>query len=649
MHLLLAVAVSFALFASLALAADPRPWPPQYKIRPEEKQRLTAADVVGPDGIVYPNWTRCGVEGGIPDVKTVCHLKDFGGTPDGSDISAALDAACTAAGEKGGGAVLLGEGTFTLARPVTVRHDGVVLRGQGAEKTKIDFTYALPAEGIGFFTPADGGRVGYQTRIELHARPAGLQRVTIRLDGKYLLDWTRGAHAGNTFARWVGGWKALQIARSGTHTLTVEAEYKGGKKLQCSIRVVMDPKHKEADAPLPVSDGAITFLGGESGEKLLLARDGLRGETQLTLKSIKGLAAGDHLLIDAPATARWKRITQNACRWGTYRRNAYRIIAVRGHIVQINQPLRIDFPVIDVAWVRRISPVQRCGVEDLAIRQRRNLWITAVLFRNAWNCWARGVTVDKCGRFPVYGSQAKFCEIRDCLFNDAWFKGGGGTAYTGWDHSWDCLMEGVTTYKMRHGPLFQWSAAGNVIRKSTFHQSDGQWHAGWTNENLVEQCVIESNGRHGGYGYGLWASPPGDTAHGPNGPRNCVYNCDITSARDGLWMGGMNEGWLILHNRFRVARGPGVVARPYSFDHILSGNVFILKDGNSPMVRLEAANCVGIELLDNTLHGGNGRFSGGKGKPIRSEGNRALPYRKDAPRPKPDVPSIYQWQQHTRR
>jgi hypothetical protein len=88
---------------------------------------------------------------------------------------------------------------------------------------------------------------------------------------------------------------------------------------------------------------------------------------------------------------------------------------------------------------------------------------------------------------------------------------------------------------------------------------DGQWHSGWTNENLFENCVIESSSNNGAYGYGLWASPPEDEAHGPNGPRNVVYNCDISSPKAGLWMGGMNENWLILYNRFRVDSGPGRV------------------------------------------------------------------------------------------
>jgi hypothetical protein len=278
-----------------------------------------------------------------------------------------------------------------------------------------------------------------------------------------------------------------------------------------------------------------------------------------------------------------------------------------------------------------------------------------VVFYHGWNCWAKDVTVKKCGRFPVYGSMAKWCEIRDCVFDDAWFKGGGGTAYTGWDRCWDCLMENVETFKMRHAPLFQWAASGCVIRKSVFHESDGQWHAGWTNENLIEQCVIESVRGHGGYGYGMWASPPQDTAHGPNGPRNVVYNCDVSSPRAGVWMGGMNENWLILYNRFIVDSGPGVSAKTASFDHIVKDNVFVLKDGKSPMIFLATSDCIGAEIIGNGLYGGNGRFVAGRGKPAVVKDNKALMLsdsslrsassKQDAPRPIPEVPSIYEWQQ----
>jgi hypothetical protein len=316
---------------------------------------------------------------------------------------------------------------------------------------------------------------------------------------------------------------------------------------------------------------------------------------------------------------------------------------VEGHRVTVTQPLRIDFPTSDGSFVQKVMPIRYCGVENLSLQQTEDLWITGVLFSHAWNCWARGVTVKKCGRFPVYGSDAKWCEIRDCVFDDAWFKGGGGTAYAGWDKCWDCLMENVETFRLRHAPLFQWAASGNVSRKSVFHDSDAQWHAGWTNENLIEQCVVESATGHGGYGYGMWASPPEDTAHGPNGPRNVVYNCDLSSPKTGLWMGGMNENWLILYNRFRVEKGNGMFAKTASFDHIIRGNVFVLKDPSSSMIQLATPDCSGVEILDNQLFGGNGQILAGQVKAAASSGNTKQPWG-DAPRPKPAVMSIYQWQ-----
>jgi hypothetical protein len=394
---------------------------------------------------------------------------------------------------------------------------------------------------------------------------------------------------------------------------------------------------------------ALLFAGpGFAGPPMQLARDGRRGDRKLVLERPAELAPGDCLYLEAPATPAWKSLTKNACLWGSYREYELQIERIDGDTITVNQPLRIEFPVADSSFVRKVVPIQRCGVEDLYLEQTENLWISGVLFSDAWNCWARGVTVKLCGRFPVYGSQAKWCEIRDCTFDDAWFKGGGGTAYAGWDNCWDCLMENVETFKLRHGPLFQWAASGNVIRKSVFHESDAQWHAGWTNENLIEQCVVTSVQGHGGYGFGMWASPPEDSAHGPNGPRNVVYNCDISSVKAGLSMGGMNENWLILYNRFRVEKGHGVTAKTASFDHIIRGNVFVLNDPQASLIHLATPDCTGIELLDNRVYGGSGRTATGAVPPAVMAGNQALPVG-DTPRPQPAVPSIFDWQRQQAR
>jgi len=642
--------VVFVLRPRSALAeanAGGIPWPHQYKIKPDQKDRLTAADMVGPDGIVYPNWTMCGVQGGIPTVEVVANIEDFGAVADDDlDDSKALQAACDHAGRTGG-AVLIGEGTFHLDRSVTIRHDNVVIRGWGPSQTRLVFRYAIPKEGVTFFNPPAGSRVGADTRIELHSLPAGLAKMTLMVGNTTIGAWTAGQHSGNTFSFAVYARTVPKEVPDGRHTLKGIAEYRDGSTRVAEIPILLDRTFEDKQF-VPDSRAAITFAGqGTVDGKLELASDGKRGDTELHLESARGLKAGDSIFIDGPATSRWKKLTRNACEWGMYRNYEAVVTGVTEGSVSISQPLRIEFPVIDGSYVQKVVPIRHCGIEDLYLEQTENLWITGVLFSHGWNCWARGVTVKQCGRFPVYGSLAKWCEIRDCTFDDAWFKGGGGTAYTGWDRCWDCLMENVETFKMRHAPLFQWAASGCVIRKSIFHESDAQWHAGWTNENLIEQCVVESVQGHGGYGYGAWASPPEDTAHGPNGPRNVVYNCDIRSPKAGLWLGGMNENWLILHNRFIVDNGPGVFAKATSFDHIIRGNVFVLKDGKSPMIQLAAADCTGVEAVGNSVYGGNGRFVSGPAQPVVSEENQALGL-STASRPQPQVPSIYEWQQQRR-
>lgn len=263
------------------------PWDGQYKIRPDETQRLTPADVVGPDGIVYPNWTKVGVQGGIPQVKPFGRIEDFGGKADDeADDSDALDKACRAAGEAGGGAVMLSAGTYYLDKPVTVRHSGVVIRGQGADKTKLIFRYAIPANGVRFHNPPANSRVGKNTPIEVHCRPTGLMKMTILADDKAIHTWERSTHSGNTFATGTSGSNMLGKLPDGPHTLKCLAEYKEGSKLTAEIPIVLDSGFDDTRL-VPHGQAAITFQGrGYAGPKLNLAQDGKRGDMHLTLEKI---------------------------------------------------------------------------------------------------------------------------------------------------------------------------------------------------------------------------------------------------------------------------------------------------------------------------------------------------------------------------
>jgi hypothetical protein len=613
-------------------------------------QALTAADFPGPDGLVYPDWTWAGVPGGIPDVPVRARLSEFGAKPDDdADDSAALQRAVDAVGAKGG-ALLIEAGTYHLDRPVIITRDNVVIRGEGPARTRLINRYGPPEAGVAFFLPRDGDQVNEDTWVEVHCQPDGLNAIRVQVDGKQVYSRTRSEHWGGTFSGKMAGSTLLGAGADGAHQLKAIAEFDNGKRAEATINVVF--KRQPEGAPrarhMPSFLGAITFVGDSlMGPRLLLTADAERGDTALRLNSTEGLQRGDCIVLTAPATERWNNLVQNACKWGSYRRNEYRVEALEGNTIRINQPLRIPFPTIDESYVQKYRPIRRCGVEGLYLEQTQKLWTSAVIFSHAWECWARDVHVRKCGQWPVYTTPAKWCEIRDCRFDEAWYNGGGGTAYTGFQSAYDCLMENVHTTKMRHAPCVQWSASGNVIRNSTFIQSDGQWHAGWTNENLYEQCVIDAQQGTGAYGHGFWGSPPNDTAHGPNGPRNVVYNCDVTAPKNGIWMGGMNHGWLILYNRLLCGAGPGVFMQKNSDEHLIAHNVFVLKDGKSPGISIGTDDCDGVRAIGNAIYGGSGVLVAGKGNLAEATDNalKALPAEGTPDRPTAAVPSIFEWQQ----
>lgn len=549
------------------------PWQSQYKLRPGETDRLTGADVVGPDGVVYPNWKNVGVQGGIPDVPVVVSLADLGAQPS-TDISGLILTACANAAALGGGAILIGPGTFFLDSPVVITQSNVVIRGSGRDVTRLVFRYSL-------------------------------------VNPKAMTAW--------------------QIMNTW---------------------------------PEP---SAFLFKGGalEPLERPLAA-DGKRGDTVLSLNTIGDLQVGDKIMLRAPVTARWRAITkdQSPGAWGN-RSNYYEIRAINttGNTIAIGQPLRIDFPVIDGSNLRRMFPIQRCGVEALTIEHTDTLPIHTVSSQWAWNCWVKNVRVLNSGRSGVHWMSAKWCEVRDCEFDSCWNHGGGGMGYGGFTQASDCLMDGCQWINYRHAPMVQFGAQGNVIRNCTMEGSDAQWHAGWSTENLFENCVIlpprttftdstprYKAGGYGAYGFGMYSTPSNDTDHGPNGPRNVVYNCDVRSQRDGVYGRGASENWLFLHNRFVVdgIGAGGFYAESGFFDTIIRNNVFVLKDSAKPMLYLRTPDCVGIELVGNTVYGGSGAIVAGVADAALNQGNQALPAVELAaatpPRPVATPASIYLWQ-----
>ncbi|HFE47241.1 MAG TPA: hypothetical protein ENJ18_17430, partial [Nannocystis exedens] len=104
-------------------------------------------DVDGPEGRFLHDFSYAGYRGGgvslaqdLP-VLQIDAVADHGADPSGqSDVSGALQAAIDAAAEAGGAIVFLPAGLYRLDHPVTISASKIVLRGEGAEKTRLWMT-----------------------------------------------------------------------------------------------------------------------------------------------------------------------------------------------------------------------------------------------------------------------------------------------------------------------------------------------------------------------------------------------------------------------------------------------------------------------------------------------------------------------------
>ncbi|MBQ7206271.1 MAG: hypothetical protein IJS01_00580 [Lentisphaeria bacterium] len=626
---------------------DVVPVPPNWRAQYKDPAPGNPADFMGPDGIAYPNFYRAGVQGGIPRLDALLSLdiRETGGVPDGkTDVVPAIEEAIRRLGPRGG-VIRLEAGRYRLGSLLKIASNGVILQGAGREKTTLIADYRVGDAGIALPGISENTVLGKNSRIVVLAEPEGLKSITLTLGGIRLKRWSRSMHSGGRFWLETDCGKAASLA-PGEYELRAECDYKKGRRmLTKKVRFSAGSRILEENR---MPGGLIEFCGpGETGKTGWIAETLLRGAESLVLKSRIPVAPKDWIVIRAQETPERRRENLNTCNWGEFRTYLVGVAGTEGKKILLDQPLRLEFPQRDKVSVRRFSAVERCGIADLTVDVKSPLWLAAVLFRNAANCFAVNVRVVQCGRFPVYSKNGKFLTISKCLFDGARDLGVGGSGYAGFDQTWDSLMDETEVRKMRHAPLFQWAASGNVIRRSRFYGADMHWHAGWTNENLVEQCLIDAVGypiRDSGYGDAMYATSPEDGSHGPNGPRNVVRNNTIRGEAGGVRCGGMNENWIIVGNVFDLDRGPGVFLKSMAFDTIIRGNVFRLKNPESPMVMIASPDCTGVEIANNVMIGGSGAFWDGLLAPGKIRGNLHLPAGTEYRAPVPEIPSIYLYQ-----
>jgi hypothetical protein len=628
------------LSASLLSAAQTPDYQDVSRKDFRDTDSLTAADWVGPDGVVYPRWDQAGVVGGIPsaDWPVLAMVEWFPGARDITDeLQAAVDVAGRQVLDEGleGGVVLIPQGTFTLSAPITIVYDGVVIRGAGKGKagpgtgiTRLMFALDRPEDGSpwmevhrfdGKFTKDSVIMVFGDARYRFNNEDDPVQpNRTIKefglralnADGSLIRERTQkrdGVTQQAFFKQWDASNFTAAFQDKERAYFQPWVEYEDGDKVVGAIQEIDDIEWNRD----PVEGlrhpnrrlgghahlrAAFTFLGDQwsfRNNQQFLAQTAQRGDTvlhfenDLTLDDNGGMAPGDSLRIQSTKTDYFKEATGG----GHPREQLVTILSIDGKDVTIDQPLRMTFRIKEgdeehVSFSKPEFPIHSVGLEDMVIQfPNRFDWFSAVSTIYAKNFWMRDVRIVDIGQYGGFMASVKNGEIRDCEFIGAHWPKSGGNAYIGFSGSYDSLIENIVAVGQRHGPDFH-GGAGNVMRNSNFSGSDLQWHNGYGVEHLVENVAVGDNASGGSYRRALHTPDlRKGNMHSPPGPRNVIWNSDIYGATGGMHLGGYQQGWIFAYNRIHTERSPAFSFRDRQTDHLVIGNTIIMEDLFAPVVR----------------------------------------------------------------
>lgn len=436
---------------------------------------------------VVPDISHAGYRQGQrpPNPRVVARVTDFGARPDGSTDSApAFNAAVRAAGERGGGTVLVPAGTYLLASPVFIQWSGVVLRGAGRQRTVLHFSRTLD----------DGYRPARQSN--------GNSRWSWTGGQVWFISPERKARSEAEDFAGTEGWllgdvlTTVGTASRGQQTLVVA----GTDRLRAGDLVVLECQN-------PADAGLLRHLAGDV--------PGTRG-------------------YDWPAKAP-QLVTGSGGQYVQYATLQWpvRIDAVLGdRLVRLAQPLRYDLRADWPATLRAIGPtVHDSGVESLTVRNElvpmtahnKHPGSNGVCFQAVHDCWARDVRVENCDLGFGF-TTAKANTVTEVVV-------GGRSAH----HSFACRMQShdnlvehfeiekftvpVPTGAVHHGLNLEGLSAGNVWRRGRMAEGTFDTHRAMPFENARTDITLVNNGRVGG-----------SAASGPLfGARIAHWNVRITS------------------------------------------------------------------------------------------------------------------------
>ncbi|MEU8626595.1 glycosyl hydrolase family 28-related protein [Streptomyces sp. NPDC048669] len=438
---------------------------------------------------------RAGYRGGADLPRRTGHgftanVLHYGAKPDNSaDAAPAINRAIAAAGERGGGTVIVPAGTYRIDDIIRIGHSDVVVRGAGSGRTTLYATRNL-TELIGVYGSRYGGDKSSWSWAGGLIWLCPEARWTSLTDAIKAQDWP--------FEGWTGNkrdaWRTLTTvapARLGDRTITVD-DTRGLKRgALVLLRLADDCAHTLLEH----------MAGGGPGPEAYYWDD----KTKLT----------SYVPYEWPV----------------------RITAVHGRRVTLERPLPLDIrPEWDPRLTTLAAPLTGSGVEGLTLEavetpQSPHLLdkgYNGVAFQCAYDCWADDITVRHVDNgFGLIGASA--CTLRRTKVAGR----GSHHPYYCREGSHDNLIEDFTIEQRTvpapagtqlHGINVEGLSSHNVWSRGVMEMGTFDSHRGMPFANVRTDITVNNNGRHGG-----------DASAGPLfGARFTHWNIRVTNGRAGL-------------------------------------------------------------------------------------------------------------------
>jgi len=270
---------------------------------------------------------------------------------------------------------------------------------------------------------------------------------------------------------------------------------------------------------------AIRFVGSQTDNWIAITESAEIHSSSLVLADAGSFASGDYALLTQDDDPAWN-ITDA---WGMGSAGqVVKITSVTGNQIEIEHPLRHDYPIGRNPQIRKMLPTRNSGMENLSLERllagektSRNNRHT-VLFSNAADCWMRGVHSRMAFGSHVAIDYSTRVEITGCFFDDAHEHDGGGSGYgvRFQFRSGECLLQDNIFRRLRHSILLQAGPNGNVIGYNYSREGTSDSHPGYASDLCLHGNYPFANLFEGNIAGHIWI----DNSHnGANGPLNTFF------------------------------------------------------------------------------------------------------------------------------